>query len=401
MIARLFFLGQLTALLAWSAAAEEFEKPAALSAREWWGDAAWLKTNLWEVDDEVRPDDFTNHYSIHSVYGDLEAWSDQNLLARLREIAALHWLRQQGAGRSSGRGAVAAASGKIEFVEELATMPLTTVFDVPRGARALLRRTGSFALGERRKSNYSAGGPFRGVVGANDRKRSLAAALQVDPYSDNEALQKELERVALLEALPDFVIGLAIPFNGLFSLQETGKEARMMDAYLASPSDLFLENREALQRLGASKELAADFLALPYSTPAQQTILTRALGSLSSAQHREILLSMAADAGSRTEFDFYRRTAELLAWYEAHQESIDHLESQGWIPVAITKSGKRVLPFAVDVGGWCVDCGSALSVFADQGKGNVVVVTGKLTERAQKELAQRGVAVIQPGLVVR
>jgi hypothetical protein len=124
MIARLFFLGQLTALLAWSAAAEEFEKPAALSAREWWGDAAWLKTNLWEVDDEVRPDDFTNHYSIHSVYGDLEAWSDQNLLARLREIAALHWLRQQGAGRSSGRGAVAAASGKIELVEELATTPL-------------------------------------------------------------------------------------------------------------------------------------------------------------------------------------------------------------------------------------------------------------------------------------
>ncbi len=389
---------QLNSAQAAESSGNQFEKPSSISAREWWDHASWLQTDLWEVRDEVQPNDFTNHYSIDTVYGPMEAWSDQNLLARLREIAALHWLRQQGAGRAGGRGTVAVATGKLELVEDLATMPLATVFDVPRGARALIRRAGAFALEERRHSSYTSGGPVRGLLGANDRKRALAARLQVDPYSDNEPLQKELERVALLEALPDFSIGLAIPGNGLFSILETGRETRMMDAYLASPSDLFLENRKTLQEIGVPKELAADFLSIPFSTPAQQTILTRALASLSEAEERTRLIAMATDSSSREEFDFYRRTAELLSWYQANEEPVARIESQGWLPVAVTTSGKRVLPFAVDLGGWCIDCGSALSVFATEGRGNVVAVTGKLTPRAQAELAQRGVAVLSAAL---
>ncbi|MFT5470209.1 MAG: hypothetical protein ACI8UO_005334 [Verrucomicrobiales bacterium] len=72
--------------------AKDFEKPTAISAAEWWDDAAWLSTNLWDV----RCDDLTNFYLIDSIYGTFEAWSDQQLLIRLREIQVISSLRGEG-----------------------------------------------------------------------------------------------------------------------------------------------------------------------------------------------------------------------------------------------------------------------------------------------------------------
>ena len=374
---------------------QDFEKPGSLSARDWWNDADWLRTDLWQVRDEVRVGEFTNHYVIDSVHGTFEAWSDQELLARLKELQAIHWLLAQGAARTGGQGAVEVATSKITVVEDLAKAPLATVLDVPRGARALIRRAGSFAREERRHGNYGSGGPVRGLLGANDRKRALAVKLEVDPYTDNALLQKELDRVALIEALPDFGVGLLIPGNGLFSLLETGKESRMMDAYLSAPADLFVENRKTLRNeIGIPETLTMDFLALPFTTPAQQTILARALAMAPTAKDRDLLVDLAAKSTSREEFDFYRRAAELLAWYQKEREPVAKLETFRWLPVAVSTSGKKILPFAVDYGGWCADCGGILSTFADMEGGDIVLVTGRLTERALRELKQRDVEVI-------
>jgi len=377
------------------AALREFEQPAILSAREWWNNALWLDSSLWRVHDEIHPEDFTNHYDIDSSFGPMEAWSDQHLLARLNEILAISWLREQGVGRSSGRGFQELATSKIQAVESLAVRPVNTVFDVPRGARAIIRRMGSFKLEERRQGNYSGGGPLRGMLGANDRKRSLAAELRVDPYSDNPVLQEELARVALLEAIPDFSVELAIPGSGLFDLLDTAKEVRTTDAYLASPSDLFLQNRKSLlENAKAPEALVAEFLSLPFCSPAQQTILARSLASVSTAEHREVLVALAAASTTRQEFDFYRRTTELLAWYQMNREPIAKLETLHWLPVAVTASGKRILPLAVDLGGWFEDCASILSEFASGQTGCVVVLKGRLTPRAQTELRRRGVEVV-------
>jgi hypothetical protein len=374
-----------------------YEKPEVLSAREWWGDAPWLRGDFWRVRDEVRTDDFTNHYVVDSIYGTMEAWSDQHLLARVREILVTRHLREQGAIRTGRESLVGLAAEKLDAVEDIASSPVTTVFDVPRGARAIVRRTGSLRLEARRKGSYGEGGPLRDFVGATDRKRAVAARLEVDPYSDNAALQKELERVALLEALPEFTLGLVIPDNGLFSLIETGRQARMQDVYLASPADLFVENRDLLRgEIGAPDDLASAFLSLPFSTPPQQTILVRSLAALSGTRDRHLLVRLAVETTTRHQFDFYRRAAELLAWWHARRTPVDSLETFRWLPVAVSATRKRILPFAVDLGGWCQDCGSTLSSFAEDELGDVVLVTGRLTERAHAELARRGVEVVEP-----
>jgi len=374
-----------------------YEKPEVLSAREWWGDASWLRGDFWRVRDEVRTDDFTNHYVVDSIYGTMEAWSDQHLLARIREIIATRRLREQSALRTSRDGLVGLAAEKLDVVEEIVASPVTTVFDVPRGARAIVRRTGSLRLEARRKGSYGEGGLLRDFVGATDRKRAVAARLEVDPYSDNEALQSELERVALLEALPEFSLGFVLPDNGLYSLFTTGREARMQDVFLASPSDLFVENRDVLRgELGVPEDLASAFLSLPFSTPPQQTILIRSLAAMSGARDRHLLIRLAVETTTRHQFDFFRRSAELLAWWHLHRTPVASLETFRWLPVAVSASRKRILPFAVDLGGWCQDCGSILSSFAEDELGDVVLVTGRLTERAHAELARRGMEVVEP-----
>ncbi len=376
--------------------AQTYENTPAITASDWWNEADWLKTDLWTVNDAIEFHNFTNHYTIDSVFGTFEASSDDELMNRLKEIQAIHALRKGGSISAGGKGVANVATDKLKVAENLATKPVTTVLDVPKGARAIVRRAGAFSRKEKRQGNYDGGGPFRGWLGANDLKREIAAKFEVDPYTDNAVLQKELERAATLEALPNFAVGFVIPGNGLFSVLATGEESRITDAYRADPSDLFVRNRRTLiHDLKVDPDLAAELLSSKISTPAQQTILVESLASLSGVPNRALFIEIALNAETRSQFDFYRREAELLAWYHKHRTPIRTIENFRWLPVATDRSGKRVLPFAVDYGGWCPECGGFLSDFSDAGNGDVVLINGRLTDTAVAALKNRGVEVVR------
>lgn len=378
-----------------SSIAQLDEMPGALSAKVWWNNAEWLKTDLWEVRDEVITTNFDNHYVIESKYGTFDAWGDDQLKNRIKEIQAIHTLRDKGAARATSDGLVDETKKRIEVAEDLAKAPVTTVLDVPRGARAIVRRAGAFQHRERRKGSYGGDGPLKSWLGADDKKRKIAAKLGVDPYSDNQVLQKELDRVSTIGSLPELAVNYIDPGSGLFSVLESGKQSRMMNAYLNSPSDLFVQNRRTLiDELGASKDLAAEFLSVEFATPAQQTILVESLAKLKKTSNRLLVIEMAVESKTRAEFDFYRRCSELLAWYQTNRKPIAKLDAIRWMPVGSDKSGNRVLPFPIDFGGWCPECGGFLTEFAETGEGGTVVVSGRLTERAQTELKKRNVEVV-------
>ncbi|MFT5470208.1 MAG: hypothetical protein ACI8UO_005333 [Verrucomicrobiales bacterium] len=269
------------------------------------------------------------------------------------------------------------------------------MLDIPRGVGAILSRAGSLTREERREGAYGGEGLVKGWLGATDRKREIAAKYDLDPYSDNEALQEELDRVAALEALPDFAIGLVIPGKHLFTVLEEAERTRISDAYLASPSDLFIRNRKTLiDDFGIAKDLASQFLSLEFATPAQQTILIESLAQLEEAEDLTSFFELAVATESRQQFDFYRRNAESLAWYQLNVDSIAKIEEFLSMPLAVDVNGRRIMPFGVDLAGWYSDSGAFLSEFASAGNGDVVLLTGRLTKRARTELEERGVEVI-------
>tara|TARA_R110002096_G_scaffold16106_6_gene54985 strand:- start:2934 stop:4184 length:1251 start_codon:yes stop_codon:yes gene_type:complete len=371
------------------------EKPEALSAKEWWNNANWLKTDLWEVRDRVETTDFDNHYVIDSIYGTFDAWGDDQLKKRIKEIQAIHRLREKGAARATSDGLVNETKKRINVAEDLAKTPVTTVLDVPRGARAIVRRAGAFQHRERRKGNYKGDGPLKSWLGVDDQKRQIAAKLGIDPYTDNLVLQKELDRVSTIGSLPELAVNYIDPGSGLFSVLESGRQSRMKDAYLNSPSELFVQNRRTLiEELGASKALAAQFLSVEFATPAQQTILVESLVQLKNTKNRLLLVQLANLTKTRAEFEVYRRCAELLAWYHSNRSPISKLTSLRWMPVGVDQSGNRVLPFPIDFGSWCPECGGFLTEFSETGEGGTLVMTGRLTERALSELAKRNVDVV-------
>ncbi|MEM9016289.1 MAG: hypothetical protein AAGC68_04695 [Verrucomicrobiota bacterium] len=390
-----FFLCFVAAVVAESVVATDYDDPVKLSARAWWNNAGWLETELWTVRDDVYPNNLANFYLIDSPYGTFKARGDKQLLGRLREIEAIHQLRNKDALESGGEGTLDFAKDKIGVAEDLIEDPETFVEDIPRGARALLRRAGSNLLKERRKGAYSSDNAVQSLLGADDRKRALAAKLQVDPYTDNQILQKELDRVATVKALPEFGVGFFIPGNSFFTVLDAGESARVADAYLSSPSDLFVKNRRAmLDDFGVSKNVAAEFLSREFVTPAQQSILVQSLATLSGATGRDLFIELSLNATTRHEFDFYRRNAELLAWYNQNRKRITAISSFKGLPLATDQSGARVFPFSVDLAGWCPDCGGILTDFADAGNGGVVLMSGRATDRTKRELASRGIELV-------
>ena len=375
--------------------APSYEPPPILSAKEWWKEADWLSNRLWRVRDEVISDGISNQYIVNSAYGTFTAYGDRQLLERLRELRAIYFLRNQGSLSSGGEGTLEIAKDKLELAGEIVEDPRQVAGDIPRGARAILRRAGSKIHRERRKGNYGGMGPLRSIIGADEKMHKLAARLEIDPYTDNEMLQDELARVSTLKALPEFGVGFVLPGRKVLKVVEAGNATRSIDPYADSPSDLFVHNRRTLiEELGVSKEMAAAFLSTPHATPAQQTVLVQSLGRLSNSRAHSVLVELATDTATRNEFEFFRRVAELLAWYDDHVSPVQKLEPFLGVLVATDTAGKAVLPLAVDLAGWCEEVAHIIDRFSELSEEATVALSGRATGRMLLELEDRDLELV-------
>jgi hypothetical protein len=64
------------------------------------------------------------------------------------------------------------------------------------------------------EGDESQDGKLAGAIGVSDAKRKLAVQLHVDPYTSNEALQSELDRVARAQTLGGLTLDVGSFFIG-------------------------------------------------------------------------------------------------------------------------------------------------------------------------------------------
>jgi hypothetical protein len=190
----------------------------------------------------------------------------------------------------------------------------------------------------------------RSRFGYSRERRRIAHELGVDPYTDNEPLNEELDRVAKAAA----VGGLSVRFAGLgmpFFISDLGQVSDIV--WKLHPLDLRLRNEKLLrEEVGLADE---EIAALYENRRLGQTLITslvEALVELDGVVDRRVFTEFATDVDSRDLAAFLVRIAGYHARNHRAGNRIERFEAASLVPVAALVDGSRVVALAVDYLAW-------------------------------------------------
>jgi hypothetical protein len=317
------------------------------------------------VQEEVRADGLHRVFSVDSPFGHFEARGEDELRARIREIEATAKLRE---------------TNQVPVQD-------TAVGKSPRpgGLAGWVIEPGA---GER-----PTGAPRAGLVDLDAMKRQVAHELGIDPYTENEALQRELER----HVFSTFASGRAsrdavdeeAPPEPAPSQEQTDEEAPEEGDRAAelvrdySQEDLERLHRIELAVMGVEEELREEFLDNPWYNPRDGTQLVDALSSLEGTEGRSAFIEAAIGG------------------------SLERFTRLGGRVAAYAEDGTLVVPVEADHALWTPNIASfAAAIARAAGEDPEVaktrlLVSGKLSARARREIQGLGIDVTEHALESR
>jgi hypothetical protein len=375
-----------------------FEQPGPVDAHRFLPQAL-LESRQHPVSPESFNDGFVNTYSVQTSSGVTEVRGTTALLEKWQELAALDQLRRitdtqafKNALKNSAKQTAAAA-------KNLFNHPLSSLRDVPEGAKRFFGRIGDTIRGD--EGDESQDGKLAGAIGVSDAKRKLAAQLHVDAYTSNETLQSELDRVARAQTLGGLTLDLGSFFvtgPASVALTAVGISQTVEDIVKNStPEELRRRNRQQILALGASNQAATDFFDHPNYTPRDETIIATALGTVN--VNPELFLKAAGQARTRLDALFYRSSALLAAAYRQGRAPLHDYRMVEGVLCLLDENGTLIVPLSLDYLQWTESVSNVMEKFLDPSqrgseiKGILLWTDGQLSERAQTELTDRQIAV--------
>jgi len=388
--------------------AQEFEEPPVLSA------GAILRPEFAVgVRNPVPTYGGRNGYMIDSEYGIFEADGNAMLVRRMRELAAITRLREVSRTDEFKNALATAAKSPIGAAKELIQHPVSTVAGVPKGLWKFMNRAGQ-GIKERadgrERSEYEDSNAAQ-LIGFSKAKRDVALQLGVDPYSSNEAFQRELNGVSWAAYAGKMTFTLATaPVGGGAGMALTAAgvtttfEQALRDQ---SPSDLRLGNLKRLLAMEVSRSAADSFLNNNAFSPSVQTALVLHLAALEGAANRGSFIKLADEQGM-TEGDalFFSETARILAQLHAGGRTIARLDTLDILPIALGADGSVIVGLEWDYAAWTQNAANFLTQLkaAKFGKaaptGYVVAISGDASPMVQQKLRDAGVTLatrVAPG----
>ena len=288
---------------------------------------------------------YLNRYTAASDFGPFVAPSDARLRRLVREIAAIGQLRQIQQGDAFKQAALEAGKSPLRGAKNLIDDPVGTLSAIPEGLGSLFGR----ATEQVRRSGRSRyeDDAAKEILAVSGFKREYAAKLGVDVYSSNEALQKELNRVAWASAAGNLTLGALSMATGAVALQ-VASNVRMLEQARnlveATPaSELSQRNREQLRRMQVPGTAAGEFLRNRWLSPRHQTIIVTSMAALGGIPGRADFIAYATQADTEEEALLFQQMAELLAGYHASVEPVRQIRISTNLPVAYSAKGAALL----------------------------------------------------------
>lgn len=385
-----------------------FETPPVLQATEILK-APYFQDALHIVEPQVPTRAGRNFYRISSPLGNFQAEGSFELMERIAELHAISKLREISEGEEYKKALKAAAKGPVELARNLADDPVQTVSDIPRGVFKFVRRTGQTISHKVKKEGPEEPRPgedsgIKQILGVSKAKRQLAVDLNVDPYSPNQVLQDELDRVAKAAVAGKMTFSLGtMPIGGpagdaLLGIGLARTSTQVLRE--STPAELYNHLLKALKTIGIGESRARAFLDHPCYSPTLQITLVEALQRLENVAGRDRYLLAALEANTRGDTVFFTRSARLMAML--HKETaLSHIDVVAGLPVCKQTNGVLLVPLEWDYACWTANTAHFVrevrKITARDGKlaGYRLVITGAASPRLKERLAANQVELTE------
>lgn len=347
----------------------------------------------------VRSDGFLRIYTVRSPYGEFTVVSDAMMQQRQRELAAIVELDKLNTSDAFNKALVEAGVAPIKFAGNLIINPIQTLGNTLGGIGNAMGQIGSGMANAGKSQDSPLGG-----LGADQKRRELAARLGVDPYTDFAPLQQRMQKMSEAAAAGGLVVsGALMVIPGAVGLVvsnvSTGnKVSEMMRDY--SAAQLMDMNRTKLAAMGVERPLAEQLVANRAYTPLDMTSIVTALETIP-VEGRADFLRRAATVDRREAAYFNRRYAELIADYHAKTKQVTSFVSLGDFPFNQTRSGTLVAVWPVDAVSWTDTTAQAMARVSEArkrsglpGRGEIRI-TGQATPTAKERLKAQGWTVTE------
>jgi hypothetical protein len=396
-----------------TAAAQNYEMPDSLKAGELVS-AALLKGPFHSVDENVSIAGGQPNFTIRSPYGTWEARGQEMLVIRVSELPAFEQLANVSKSEEFMKSAGTAVAAPVKAVGQFIERPLETTGNVFSGIGLIASRVGRVAeksvtrVGDTVANNApapqeilkpaatplgtAAPRTFIGdPLGYNQQRREWAQRLKVDPYTFNGALSDKLGEVASVTFASSFpvnvVLGAAIA--PLYYAQQFNEQATL-EAYQTPALDIATRNEARLKKMGIEGLPARTFLRNSYFTPTLQTALVLALESLGNVAGRDQVIVFAARPSSETEARYVNNSVMLLAQHHLAVAPLAKVRGADNVIAGETRDGKLLIAAPLDYLPWIKPVDDFARRTDLKGTERWLLVSGKVTPRAQQELTTLG-----------
>lgn len=348
---------------------------------------------------------FANQYTLQTNWGTMTVRGNTLLAKRIHELDAIARLEKASKSDEFKNSLAKAAATPFKVIGGALQDPAGAVKGIGAGAERFFGKVGeAFERGGKKSANTD--NAMEGILGMSKAKREIAAHLDVDPYTSNPVLQARLEDMSRATFAGGFVIkagtfalsagagsGLASVAGAASFTDEVSDMVRDHDPL--SLSDL---NRARLLKLGVSEAGASSFLEHPKITPSEQTMIVANLVRIGRVDGIADFLKMVETSRETADVEFFVQTVGMMADYHTKVSPLKRILNLSDLPAIHGTNNALVFPLAVDYGSWSEKADTlsqGLLAYNPQVEisERQLWISGRLTERARKELQARGFVV--------
>ena len=325
------------------------------------------------------------HYTIDSDFGIFEGVGRRELQVRVGEIAAIAKLVAVSKSDLFAEGLKRSVEKPIDAVKNLVEDPGESIKKVPKTVGHFLSKVGSSSgnaaqrTEERIKGGNDEGGTgeaiaetgkdlgqtAKSVAGFDKAKLETARQLGVDPYSDNQRLQEEIEKVTwafFAGGLPLRIGAAAVSGGALTALTATNTVGLPEEIYDTTPSELALRDRKALGGMKVPADLIDRMFLNKALTISIRHEIVNSLAKLPAGPGQQAVIEGAVSCQLRRQASFLRDALEMLVERHGKTPYQSHT-TFGRLPAGVTAEGVTEVTAPVDYVSWTAE----ISEFVNRG----------------------------------
>ena len=370
-----------------------FEKAADLKA------SSFLKPEIikgknYVVQDKVKNDGLFNHFTVKTDFATFQADSSIDLKILINEINAIVDMKKVDTKDVALDSLMHSGEKAVSGVKNLFNEPQKTLEGAASGIGSLFNRAKE-TVGHRENSDAE-DSSLEQLVGISKSKGIIASKYGVNVYSRNEVLQKELDRLGQADFVGGLGVGVAtsfVPGVGGLVMSTAGTARLLNDAVNTTPaSELWLQNKNKLTKLGMDADTVELFLNNPSFSPARSTVLVAALESMKGVDNLDFFIKVSLQASDEVMAVTITRIAVMTAAYHKKVAPLQAIAPMARLTQGVRKDGTRVILLPMDYIIWNKQVAGAVEAANNdaKGKNTELWIFGTVSKQAAAEMKQLG-----------